>query len=182
VLGNHDWQSDKPDEVIRVLTEVGVTFLDGESRVVGGVGFAGTKGFMGGFGSHVLQPWGESGIKALVHETVEEAIKLESALAKLSTPQRVVVLHYAPVESTVVGEPETIYPFLGSSRLEEPMHRHPVAVVFHGHAHRGTPEGRTMNGTPVYNVALPLLRRVRPDGPHFQLVELVVDPPREVPA
>jgi Icc-related predicted phosphoesterase len=178
VLGNHDWQHDKQDEVAAILAGVGVSLLDDEAKVVHGIGFAGVKGFLGGFGAQVLQPWGERGIKDLVHQTVEEAIKLDAALAKLSTTQRVVVLHYSPVVDTVIGEPESIWPFLGSSRLEEPINRHPVAAVFHGHAHRGSLEGRTANGTPVYNVALPLLRRTRPDGPPFHLLELVVDPPR----
>ena len=70
------------------------------------------------------------------------------------------------------GEPPEIYPFLGSSRLEEPINRHRPDVVFHGHAHRGRLEGATSGGVPVYNVALPLLRRSSPERPPFRVVEV----------
>jgi Icc-related predicted phosphoesterase len=88
---------------------------------------------------------------------VDEALKLESALARLRTPSRVAIMHYAPVVDTVEGEPREIYPYLGCSRLEEPLTRYQVTAVFHGHAHHGTRMGKTANGTPVHNVALPLL-------------------------
>jgi Icc-related predicted phosphoesterase len=84
----------------------------------------------------------------------------------------VALLHYAPVETTVAGEPLEIFPFLGSSRLEEPLNRYAVTAVFHGHAHRGAPEGRTREGIPVYNVAAPLLRRTYPDAPPFRIVAI----------
>jgi Icc-related predicted phosphoesterase len=172
VLGNHDFHSGEVDQVKEVLVGAGVHLLDGESWEHEGVGFAGVKGLGGGFGERALQPWGESIMKQLVHETVEEALKLESALARLRTATRVAVLHYAPVADTVEGEPPEIFPFLGSSRLEEPLLRYPVSAVFHGHAHRGRTEGRTRDQVPVYNVCLPLLERVYPDRPPFRLVEL----------
>jgi Icc-related predicted phosphoesterase len=174
VLGNHDYESGKQDEVRAILTEVGVTMLDGDACELQGVGFAGVKGFIGGFGERALGPWGEEIIKLFVHEAVEEALKLESALARLRTPQRIVVLHYAPIDATVEGEPPVIFPFLGSSRLEEPLNRYPVTAVFHGHAHRGRLEGRTRSAVPVYNVCLPLLRESFPDRP-FRLIEVSVD-------
>ena len=110
------------------------------------MGFAGAKGFAGGFDQRSLAPWGEETIKKFVHETIEEALKLESALAKLRTPHRIALLHYSPLRAAVEGEPLEIYPFLGSSRLEEPLNRYPVTAVFHGHAHRGALEGRTRSG------------------------------------
>jgi Icc-related predicted phosphoesterase len=170
VLGNHDYESGHHEEVTRILSDVGVTVLDGHSIEVQGVGFVGVKGFCGGFGRRTLEPWGEPVIKQFVQEAVNEAIKLESGLAKLRTRQRVALLHYAPVQQTVEGEPPEIFPFLGSSRLEEPLNRYGVAMAFHGHAHRGVPEGRTREGIPVYNVALPLLRRLYPDQPPFKVV------------
>jgi Icc-related predicted phosphoesterase len=183
VLGNHDYESGAEHEVRRVLEEAGVHMLDGEAVEIEGVGFAGVKGFAGGFGSRTLQPWGEPTIKGFVHETVEESLKLEAALAMLRTEQRIVLLHYAPVRGTVTGEPLEIFPFLGSSRLEEPLARFGVTAVFHGHAHRGTPEARTASGIPVYNVALPLLDRAYPGQPHFRLIEVepAAAPPREGP-
>jgi len=175
VLGNHDFESGAPAEVARILTDTaGVTFMDGTAVEVLGVGFAGAKGFAGGFGERALQSWGEEPIKAFVRAAVEETLKLESALARLRTPGRVAILHYAPIGATVGGEPSEIYPFLGSSRLEEPLNRYRPSVVFHGHAHRGQPEGATTTGVPVYNVALPLLRRAYPDHPPFRVVEVPV--------
>lgn len=159
VLGNHDYESGHHDKVAQILVEAGVRVLDGDSHTIGDVGFAGVKGFCGGFGRGTLGPWGESAVKSFVKEALDEALKLESALARLRTERRVALLHYAPVRDTVIGEPEEIYPFLGCSRLEEPLERYPVTVAFHGHAHRGSLEGKTRVGTPVYNVALPLLRR-----------------------
>jgi Icc-related predicted phosphoesterase len=172
VLGNHDFESDAQDEVRRILSDAGVHVLDGEACEIHGVGIAGAKGFAGGYGRATLGSWGERPIKQFVNEAIQEALKLESALAKLRTPERVAMLHYSPVAQTVQGEPVEIFAFLGSSRLEEPLIRFPVNVVVHGHAHRGTPEGATVNGTPVYNVAMPLLKRTYPDRPAFRVIEL----------
>jgi Icc-related predicted phosphoesterase len=172
VLGNHDHESGTPDEVRRTLQAAGVQVLDGEATEVMGVGIAGTKGFAGGFGRGSLGAWGEAAIKAFVNEALHEAMKLESALAKLRAPRRIAVLHYAPVLGTVQGEPPEIFAFLGSSRLEDPLLRYPVDLVVHGHAHRGTPEGRTLNGIPVYNVAKPLLERTYPGQPGFRLLRV----------
>lgn len=172
VLGNHDYESDQPDEVRRILTGAGVTVLDGESCEVHGVGIAGAKGFAGGFGRGTLGAWGEPAVKAFVREALDEARKFESALARLRTPRRVAILHYAPIAATVEGEPVEIYPWLGCGRLEEPLARYPVHAVFHGHAHNGRPEGRARGDIPVYNVAMPLLLKAFPDRPPFHLLEV----------
>jgi Icc-related predicted phosphoesterase len=172
VLGNHDYESNETDQVKALLVDAGVHLLDGEAWEIDGVGFAGAKGLGGGFGERALQPWGEEVIKRFVRETIEETLKLESALAKLRTSQRIAVLHYSPIQETVEGEPCEIYPFLGSSRLEEPLSRYPVTMVFHGHAHHGRLEGRTHAQVPVYNVCLPLLQREVPDRPPFLLIDL----------
>ncbi len=179
VLGNHDFEAGTPEEVRRILHAAGVKVLDGDGCEVAGVGFAGTKGFAGGFGRRALEPWGEPSIKAFVREAVDEALRLEGALARVHTPSRVVVLHYAPIAATVEGEPLEIYPFLGSSRLEEPINRYQATLVVHGHAHYGAPEGRTAAGIPVYNVALPLLRRIAPEGPPFRVLEVETPAPGE---
>ena len=173
VLGNHDFHGGHADEITSILRDAGITVLDGDAHEVNGVGFAGVKGFGGGFGPRALGPWGEDTFKRFVHEAVEEALKLEAALARLRTRSRVAVLHYAPVRETVEGEPLEIYPFLGSSRLEEPINRYEVSAVVHGHAHRGQPEGRTATGVPVYNVSLPLMKSLTPEQP-FKLLELPV--------
>lgn len=177
VLGNHDFESGMSETVCEILTQAGVRVLDGEPCEIQGVGIAGTKGFPGGFGRGSLGAWGEPAIKMFVQEALNEAMKLESALAKLRMRRRIVLLHYSPIAGTVEGEPMDIFAFLGSSRLEEPLLRYPVDAVFHGHAHRGTLEGRTINGVPVFNVAKPLLQRSRPGQPPFRLFEL----PREAP-
>jgi len=172
VLGNHDFESGQQAAVTEILCASGVQMLDGDACEVKGVGFAGVKGFGGGFGARALGPWGEDVIKAFVREAVDEALKLESALARLRVEQKVAVMHYSPVQATVEGEPEAIFPFLGSSRLEEPLNRYQVSAVFHGHAHHGSPEGQTQTGIPVYNVSLPLLRQHNQNTPGFRVIEL----------
>jgi Icc-related predicted phosphoesterase len=165
VLGNHDYESGAIADVRQALTDAGVRILDGETVEILGVGFAGVKGFAGGFGRGVLGPWGEEAVKRFVNEAVTEALKLETALARLRTSSKVAILHYAPIADTVAGEPREIYPYLGCSRLEEPLARYAVTAVFHGHAHHGTAEGKTLGGTPVYNVSLPLLVAADPEMP-----------------
>src|SRR5262245_12516295 len=179
VLGNHDYESDAADDVRRALQGVGVQVLDGEAVEVHGIGIAGAKGFAGGFGRASLGAWGEAAVKQFVNEALKEAIKLESALAKLRTRQRIALLHYAPIEGTVAGEPPEIFAFLGSSRLEDPLLRYPVDMVVHGHAHRGALEGHTVNGIPVYNVAKPLLLKSFADKPPFRVLTLPAAPPPE---
>ena len=164
VLGNHDFEANAQQEIHQILVDQGINVLDGDTCEVQGVGFAGVKGFAGGFGRRALGPWGEPIIKQFVHEAVNEALKLESALARLRTEKTIVVLHYAPIEGTVEGEPREIYPYLGCSRLEEPLGRYKVTAVIHGHAHNGAAEGRA-GAAPVYNVSLPLMARVSPDLP-----------------
>jgi Icc-related predicted phosphoesterase len=174
VLGNHDFESGQQDAVKEILCEGGVQMLDGDAVEINGVGFAGVKGFGGGFGPRALGPWGENAIKAFVHEAIDEALKLEAAIARLRVEQKVVLMHYSPIQATCDGEPLEIMPFLGSSRLEEPLNRYPVSMVFHGHAHHGSPEGRTQSGIPVYNVSAPLMRQHFPDRPPFRIVEIPV--------
>jgi Icc-related predicted phosphoesterase len=179
VLGNHDYESGKAAEIQHILAEAGMKMLDGDACEMLGIGIAGVKGFAGGFGRGTLGSWGEEMIKKFVKEAVDETLRLESALARLRTPQRIALLHYAPIEATVEGEPREIYPFLGCGRLAEPVSRYPVSVVFHGHAHRGSPEGRIGEKIPVYNVALPLLRNLWPDRVPVRIVELHVTIPGE---
>jgi Icc-related predicted phosphoesterase len=165
VLGNHDFESSQQDEMRSILGDAGVAILDGDSTEILGIGFAGIKGFAGGFGRRALGPWGEDIIKKFVHEAVGEALKLESALARLRNDKRIAILHYSPIQETVEGEPMEIFPFLGCSRLEEPLGRYPVSAVFHGHAHHGRPEGRTAKGVPVFNVSMTLMKDLYPQRP-----------------
>ena len=165
VLGNHDFEAGQEHEIAQVLTDVGLHVLDGDTWEFRGVGFAGVRGFCGGFGRGALGPWGEKIIKDFVHEAVQEALKLESALARLSSDHRIALMHYAPIRATVEGEPPEIFPFLGSSRLEDPLSRFDVTAVFHGHAHKGATEGKTQTGIPVFNVAHAALRAAYPDRP-----------------
>jgi Icc-related predicted phosphoesterase len=160
VLGNHDYECGQPQEVTRILHQAGVMLLDGEATEISGVGFAGGKGFIGGFGRNMLTPFGEPAIKAFVQAAVDENLKLESSLRMLKTDRTVVVLHYSPIAETLAGEPPEIFPFLGSARLGETIDRFDgIKIVLHGHAHSGAYEGRTPRGIPVYNVARPLLAR-----------------------
>lgn len=154
VLGNHDYECGQPEEVARILHQAGMTMLGEQAVVVEGVGFAGVKGFLGGFDRGELGAFGEPAIKTFVDEAMNEARILENALRSLKTERTVAVLHYAPVVDTVEGEPLEIFPFLGCSRLADAVDRFAnVSAVVHGHAHRGRYEGRTQRGTPVYNCA-----------------------------
>jgi len=158
VLGNHDYESGKQDELLKMMTAEGIKALDGSSYERDGIGFAGTKGFLGGFGRGVLTAFGEPEVKAFVQAAIDEAMKLERALSQLRAEKRVVVVHYAPVFGTIQGEPPEIAPWLGSARLAEVIDRHGAVLVVHGHAHHGSPDGKTTAGTPVANVALPVLQ------------------------
>jgi Icc-related predicted phosphoesterase len=166
VLGNHDYESGQENELMQLMTGEGVKVLDGTGYERDGVGFAGCKGFVGGFGRGVLTAFGEREIKQFVQHTIDETMKLERALSLLRAEKRVVVVHYSPIRATVEGEPPEIYPFLGTSRLAEVVDRHGANFVVHGHAHHGQLEGRTSGGIPVYNVALGLLMAMNPPRPY----------------
>ena len=171
VLGNHDYESGQEQELAKMMIDEGIKVLDGSSYERDGVGFAGTKGFPGGFGRGVLTPFGEKEIKAFVQASLDETMKLERALAMLRTPKIVIVTHYAPVAETVHGEPQEIWPYLGNSRLAEVIDRHQAALAVHGHAHHGRLCGKTMAGVPVYNVAMSLLMAQEPYKP-YRVVEI----------
>ncbi len=169
VLGNHDYECNHVEEIKAIIKQGGVQLLDGQAIEIDGMGFVGTKGFAGGFGRHMLGSFGEPAIKAMVTESVEESMRLENALRQVRSDRAMVVLHYAPIVDTVIGEPKEIYPFLGSSRLAETIDRFPVTAVVHGHAHRGTYGGTTPGGAPVYNVASHVRK---PTGRPYALLEL----------
>jgi Icc-related predicted phosphoesterase len=175
VLGNHDYESGKHPELKQIFQDSGIHVLDGETFEFMGIGFAGIKGFAGGFDRHALGPWGEDANKRFVHAAVDESLKLESALARLRSAHRIALLHYSPVRATVEGEPLEIFPFLGSSRLEEPINRYAPTAVFHGHAHHGNLEGRTATQVPVYNVSMRLLQQQNPDQPPFRILKITTD-------
>lgn len=168
VLGNHDCEHGHAAELVEMLSSAGVTVLDGDAAVIEGVGFTGVKGFGGGFGRHALGPFGEQLIKDFVQEAIDEALKLERGLHELDTLERIVLLHYAPIADTLAGEPEELFPFLGSSRLLEPITTLQPDVVFHGHAHYGSYRGETAGGIPVLNVARHVLEA---EGLPFHLHE-----------
>jgi uncharacterized protein len=172
VLGNHDYQSGYAEEVKKVLRAAKVKVLEEtETLELNGVGFAGTKGFGGGFDKHMLTPFGEEAIKHFVNEAVNESLRLEVALNGLYTEKAVVVLHYSPIAQTCVGEPPEIFPFLGSSRLAETIDHFDVNAIFHGHAHHGSLEGKTTKGTPVYNCCYQLVQKLKPEQP-YALIEV----------
>lgn len=173
VLGNHDYEGGHAKEICAELTKVGVHCLDGDHYILPGkeLGIAGVKGFAGGFGRATLQAYGEGPIKSFVQEAVSESLKLEAALGQLDTPKKVVIMHYAPVSETLEGENIEIRPFLGTSRLAQPVDFYGAQAVFHGHAHHGSLSGTTPGGVPVYNVAMPLLAKHTPDQ-RYKIVTL----------
>lgn len=174
VLGNHDFELNQQDEIIKTLISDKVHVLDGDSVIIGDVGFAGVKGFGGGFDKYMLAMFGEASMKNYVQEAVDEALRLDRALKRLESNDRIkkiALLHYSPIKATVKGEPEEIFPFMGSSRLAEPINRRQVLAAFHGHAHLGTLEGVTSKGVKVYNVCKTILEKAGLD-PAFYLLEV----------
>ena len=152
VLGNHDHEGGKPEEICQIMGQAGVCMLDGTVHEIDSVGFVGTKGFCGGFGSLTIQPFGEQALKSFINYSVEEAIHLENAMARMDCQRKVAITHYAPIKETLEGEPLELYPFLGSSRLGNALDRQKVDLILHGPAHHGSPFGHTDGGIPVYNV------------------------------
>ena len=158
VLGNHDHHEERAHEVAQVLEAAGVRLLDRSHATceVKGieVGIVGTKGFVGGFPGSALPDFGEPLLRRVYAETTEEMCAIERGLQEVShCALRVVLLHYAPVEETLQGEPPGIFTFLGSARLAVPIAEYAPDLVLHGHAHAGSFEGR-VGKTPVYNVAV----------------------------
>lgn len=173
VLGNHDYERDQHKTIKRMIENDNVFLLDGQTAVVEGVGFAGVKGFGGGFDQHMLSMFGETMFKQFVQEAVDDALRLDRALSRLDSDyddlKKIALLHYSPIKETVVGEPPEIFPFLGCSRLAEPLNRRNVLAAFHGHAHVGTLEGATSKGVKVYNVSRPILQKAGYDPTVFML-------------
>lgn len=166
VLGNHDYHSEQEADVTRVLTDAGVTVLEGESVIlpVGGakVGVAGVKGFCGGFAGRSAGEFGEREMKEFVRTTRRGAEGLHRALAGLADGDcgaRIALTHFAPVPDTLAGEPVEIYPFLGSYLLAEAIDEAGADLALHGHAHLGTEHGMTAGGVRVRNVAQPVIRK-----------------------
>src|ERR1700728_3160126 len=164
VLGNHDYESGKEAELARMMIASGIKLLDGSAYERDGVGFAGTKGFVGGFGRGILTAFGEREIKDFVRVSVDEALKLERAMSQLRTQKRAVVLHYSPIAENGQRESHEIFPFMGNSRLAEVVDRHGADLVVHGHAHHGKLDGKTAGGVPVHNVAISLLQAQEPSS------------------
>jgi Icc-related predicted phosphoesterase len=176
VLGNHDFEKGRHKLIRQIVQKENIHILDGEAVVIGNIGFAGVKGFGGGFDNYMLSMFGEGAMKAFVQEAVDEALRLDRALARLDADhghvsKKIAIMHYSPIKETVVGEPEPIFPFLGSSRLSEPLNRRQVHAAFHGHAHVGSLEGKTSGGVRVFNVAKPILIKAGYTFP-FYLLEI----------
>lgn len=174
VLGNHDFEKDEQNEIRKVLVNENVHILDGDSFVLENVGFAGVKGFGGGFDKYMLAMYGEPMMKQFVQEAVDEALKLDRALMRLESQdidKKIALLHYSPIKTTVTGEPEQVFPFLGSSRLSEPLNKRQVEAAFHGHAHLGTLQGTTSQGVKIFNVSKHILEKAG-YNPAFLIYEI----------
>jgi Icc-related predicted phosphoesterase len=164
VLGNHDHQSDREDEVRSIVGDAGVDVLEGSAVTwrIGdaSVAVAGSKGFGGGFEGTHATPFGELEMKSFVEHTRLTAERLDAGMADLGDADlAILLLHYAPIRETLTGEPRELFPFLGSYLFAEVADRHGVDLVLHGHAHRGRERGRTPGGIPVRNVAHPVIQQ-----------------------
>lgn len=173
VLGNHDYEKGRQKLIRQMLSTSNFQLLDGESVVIKDTGFAGVKGFGGGFDRYMLSMFGEDAMKAFVQESVDESMQLDRSLARLEQeyPEipKIALLHYSPTAETVQGEPVEIFPFLGSSLLAEPLIRRQVSAVFHGHAHAGQLIGSLSENLAVYNVALPVLKKHQQEKEFFMV-------------
>jgi Icc-related predicted phosphoesterase len=170
VLGNHDYEKNQQHLIREILSNEKIQILDGESTIINNVGFAGVKGFGGGFDKYMLAMFGENMMKKFVEESVSEALKLDSALRGLDSKdeiKKIAILHYSPIKETVIGEPAEIFPFMGSSRLIEPINRRQVIAAFHGHAHLGTMEGSTSKGVKIFNVSKSILEKAGFNPPFY---------------
>ncbi len=159
VLGNHDHAQDKHLEIKKILKLFKVHFLEDAPFEFRDYGFVGVKGFGGGFNEHMIVPFGEAANRKFVEESINESLLLERFLQSMSSKNIFVALHYSPILETVLGEPESIMPLLGNSRLAETIDRFKVQAIFHGHAHHGSLTGKTPKGIPVFNCSMPLLRK-----------------------
>ena len=171
VLGNHDHEKGRQKLIRHIIQNENVHVLEGEFVILGKVGVAGVKGFGGGFDNHMLSLFGEEAMKAFVKEAVNESLNLDRALKRMGEEhegvKQIVLMHYSPVKGTLEGEPEEVFPFLGCSRLEEPLSRHKVNAVFHGHAHKGKIEAVTQYGLNIFNVAWSVLQKAGYDVPVY---------------
>jgi uncharacterized protein len=173
VLGNHDWHGDQAAAVRGVLVAGGVQLVDRECAVteVRGVrvGVAGAKGFIGGFPDAKLPDFGEPLLRRVYAETTREVEALDRNLRNIADCDvRAVLLHYSPTTTTLEGERPTIWAFLGSDRLADPIREHQPHLVVHGHGHAGTFEG-FVGAVPVFNVAVHVMNR------DFFVFELAAD-------
>jgi Icc-related predicted phosphoesterase len=163
VLGNHDYHFDAEGEVTEILRRAGLIVLEGEAAVLHidgvSVGVAGVKGFGGGFAGASATDFGEQEMKSFVATTRRSADGLEAALRGLDTSVRVALMHYSPVEGTLVGEPLPLWPFLGSYLLAGAVDSAGADLVLHGHAHHGSAEAATAGGVRVLNVAQAVIHR-----------------------
>jgi Icc-related predicted phosphoesterase len=162
VLGNHDFHQNREEEILSVLRDAGVTALEGASATFNihgkSVGIMGLKGFGGGFYGACITEFGEPEMKAFAHHCRIQAEVLRSGLRDLNTDYKFALLHFSPVEGTLLGEKKEIYPFLGSYLLAEAIDDSQVNGAFHGHAHMGVEKACTPGGVQVRNVAQMVIR------------------------
>ncbi len=166
VVGNHDHESGQVELLEKMMASQGICVLECTTCMIEDTVFIGTKGFCGGFGDYRIQPFGEQAIKTFVQTSVDEVLNMEAALEKLDGGFKVGVVHYAPIKDTLVGESPELFAFLGTSLLEAAFERHRVDVIFHGHAHHGSPQGYTRGGIPVFNVSQ-FVRAQTSDSPYL---------------
>jgi Icc-related predicted phosphoesterase len=169
VMGNHDHENGQAELLGKMMEGSGICVLESTACLIEGTEFIGTKGFCGGFDEYRIQPFGEQAIKEFVQAGVREVLSLDDALGKMQGRHRVGVLHYSPIKKTLHGESPELFPFLGSSLIEDAFDRNRADVIFHGHAHHGTPSGETKKGIPVFNVSR-FIRKA--DEPPYLVYEL----------
>ncbi len=166
ILGNHDHDAGCPGQMTEQLRAAGIPVLDGDAIAIDvrgtTVGIGGGKGFGGGFAKVAVSSFGEPEMKAFADHAAERAASVGAALVSpvmRAADVRVALIHYAPVPATLAGEPVELFPWLGSHLLADAIDAAgPIDLAFHGHAHYGSEQGVTPGGTPVRNVARPVVK------------------------
>src|SRR3954453_16464844 len=87
VLGNHDWNAGKADEVSAIVADAGVHVLDRSVQTCEiadiQLGAAGRKGFIGGSPAPTLPAFGEPLLRELYAETGREAEAIARGLLEI---------------------------------------------------------------------------------------------------
>jgi len=121
------------------------------------VGVVGTRGVL-----EKLTYWQRRNKPVLEHVYRERPGIIRKLLSevKKSADVSILVSHYAPTFATIRGEPEKVYPFMGSREMEKVLKEVKPDAAIHAHAHNSRVVEAVVDGVKVYNVSLPARRGI----------------------